>query len=490
MEKRIKVLYIVTIIAILAFLGMQAYWLYGRYEFSLNEHEAAAYKTIVQAVADLNQKRQSNHEDRILTHQVSYNINYSSDSISGKSRITATHVSQSYHAHELLGIKEKRKLTDQEKKRAARMVLENEALAKTQRRTYDVSNAPSESVIWGAFKNADAEFMSPLTVGVMDSVLSTLDLSSDVRLIVTDSMLWEPSVMRHASVFDPTAIISVPYSELEKKSVVVTYHLPPAKIFNDMLVSLVIVALLSLFLIICLVFQFATILKLSRLDRMRNSFVTTMIHELKRPISTLKMCVSGIENDRMMAKKNVRAELMSETRSALDTLSAYFSRLRDITFNDVKQIPLNITSVNLHDIVDDVMRTVPAHGDKTVIFKNTIRPGVTVKADRTHLCNILGNLVENAIKYSGQQVTVSASASITDRHVTVSISDTGNGISPSDIRHVFRRFYRGTASDSDVPGIGLGLAYVRLLVAAHGGDVTVESTLGKGSCFTITFPLR
>lgn len=119
-----------------------------------------------------------------------------------------------------------------------------------------------------------------------------------------------------------------------------------------------------------------------------------------------------------------------------------------------------------------------------------IMPGVTVKADRTHLCNILGNLVENAIKYSGQQVTVSASASITDRHVTVSISDTGNGISTSDIRHVFRRFYRGTASDSDVPGMGLGLAYVRLLVAAHGGDVTVESTLGKGSCFTITFPLR
>lgn len=369
MEKRIKVLYIVTIIAILAFLGMQAYWLYSRYEFSLNEHEADAYKTIVQTVADLNQKRQSNHEDRILTHQVSYNINYSSDSISGKSRITATHVSQSYYAHELLGIKEKRKLTDQEKKKVARMVLENEALAETQRRTYDVSNAPSESVVWGAFKNADAEFISPLTVGVMDSALRALDLNSDVRLIVTDSMLWKPSVMRHASVFDPTAIISVPYSELEKKSVVVTYHLPPAKIFNDMLVCLVIVALLSLFLIVCLVFQFATILKLSRLDRMRNSFVTTMIHELKRPISTLKMCVSGIENDRMMAEKNVRAELMSETRNALDTLSAYFSRLRDITFNDVEQIPLNITSVNLHDIVDDVMRAVPTHGDKTVIFK-------------------------------------------------------------------------------------------------------------------------
>lgn len=103
--------------------------------------------------------------------------------------------------------------------------------------------------------------------------------------------------------------------------------------------TLALAVVLSLFLIHCLLWQIKTIVKLTRLDKMRNSFITTMIHELKRPISTLKMCVSGIDNDKLMEDNQLRHELTGEIRMALDNLSAYFSKLRDITFNNVEQIP-------------------------------------------------------------------------------------------------------------------------------------------------------
>lgn len=393
MEKRIKALYIITIIAILSFLGMQVYWLYGRYEFSLSEYEASAYKTIRQTVTELNQSRQEqpDSDGRTRTLQSKYSLNHSYDSVGS-------------------------------------------------------------------------------------------------QVTVTDSIMWEPTVLRHASVFDPTIKVSVPYSELERKSVVVTCHLPVARIFHEMLGSLIIVALLSMFLIVCLVLQFATILKFSRLDNMRNSFITTMIHELKRPISTLKMCVSGLDNERMMEDPSIKKEILSETRISLDNLSAYFSKLRDITFNNVEQIPLNIQTINLHDLFRAVADATLLPPEKTVVIRNDIDMTIEVSADRSHLYNILNNLVENAVKYSGRSVEITATASGIDGYVEIAVSDNGSGISAGDIRHIFKRFYRGKASAGEQPGMGLGLAYVRLLVDAHGGEITVKSVEGEGTCFTIRLP--
>lgn len=393
MEKRIKALYIITIIAILSFLGMQVYWLYGRYEFSLSEYEASAYKTIRQTVTELNQSRQEqpDSDGRTRTLQSKYSLNHSYDSVGS-------------------------------------------------------------------------------------------------QVTVADSIMWEPTVLRHASVFDPTIKVSVPYSELERKSVVVTCHFPVARIFHEMLGSLIIVALLSMFLIVCLVLQFATILKFSRLDNMRNSFITTMIHELKRPISTLKMCVSGLDNERMMEDPSIKKEILSETRTSLDNLSAYFSKLRDITFNNVEQIPLNIQTINLHDLFRTVADATLLPPEKTVVIRNDIDMTIEVSADRSHLYNILNNLVENAVKYSGRSVEITATASGIDGYVEIAVSDNGSGISAGDIRHIFKRFYRGKASAGEQPGMGLGLAYVRLLVDAHGGEITVKSVEGEGTCFTIRLP--
>lgn len=305
-------------------------------------------------------------------------------------------------------------------------------------------------------------------------------------------MLWKPTIKRSGLILNPQVSYTLPYSILENKCVVVSLEVPVRDIFGGMLWTLILAAVVSVLLIFCLICQFKIIFRLNRLDKMRNSFITTMIHELKRPVSTLKMCVSGLRNKKMVEDTEVREELLGNTKEALNLLSAYFSKMRDITFNDRNQIPLSCTKIGLHQLVDNTAKRVSASSGKVVEYENVVDAATELYADSSHLSNIFLNLFENALKYSGDSVTIRIdSQKKEDGSIAITIKDNGNGIAQSDLGKVFSRFYRGKASESDIPGMGLGLAYVRLLVEAHGGSISVEShTDGpdKGTCFTINLP--
>lgn len=484
MEKRIKTLYIVTIFAILAFLGMQGYWLYGRYEYSLSEYEYHAEAVIADVLVEYNKERNKKRIGRITS---SYSMNHGVDSV-GQGTRKVTVKSTVFNGRKLLGINEERKLTKEEIKRLKEIVTDSLERVEEKRLSIDASTAPSDGIAWAAMQNFDLEVQSPFTIQGVDSLLRKEDINAEISLTITDSLMWKPVAYGHGSLINPHFKVISPYSELERKAVIIECRIPISSIFREMSWTLLLAFVLSLFLIICLIWQISTITKLSRLDNMRNNFITTMIHELKRPISTLKMCVSGLENKRMVDNPEIREELLSETRNALDNLSAYFSKLRDITFNNVEQIPLNIQSVNLQKLFDATAAAIVCSSGKDVGIRNEIPVDFVVSADRSHLYNILNNLVENALKYSGDSVEIISSASRYKGGVEFSIRDNGNGISSGDLKHIFQRFYRGKASVGKQPGMGLGLAYVKLLVDAHGGEITVESSEGKGSCFTIKLP--
>ncbi|WP_290464355.1 HAMP domain-containing sensor histidine kinase [uncultured Duncaniella sp.] len=483
MEKRIKTLYIVTIAAIMAFLGMQMYWLYGRYEFSLREYEHHTEAVIADVIVEYNKERDKKGTGDINT---SYSLSHGVDSAGNTSRKVT--VSSSFNGRKLLGIDEERNLTDEEKERLAEIVSDSLQRIEEKKLSIDASTAPSDGAAWAAMRNFELEVQSPFTVQGLDSLLKKENIKAVISLTTTDSIIWKSAMHGHKSFVDPHFQIISPYSELERKAVIIDCKIPTADIVREMGWTLVLAFVLSILLILCLIWQIKTIIRLSRLDNMRNSFITTMIHELKRPISTLKMCVSGLDNKQMVDDPEIRKVLLSETRTALDNLSAYFSKLRDITFNNVEQIPLNIQSVNLHYLFDTVAAATIRPSGKDVVVHNEIASDIVVSADRSHFYNILNNLVENAVKYSGDSVEIKASANADKGEVVLSISDNGNGIPSGDLKHIFQRFFRGKASVGEQPGMGLGLAYVKLLVEAHGGEISAESTLGQGTCFTIKLP--
>lgn len=483
MEKRIKTLYIVTIAAIMAFLGMQMYWLYGRYEFSLREYEHHTEAVIADVIVEYNKERDKKGTGDINT---SYSMSHGVDSAGNTSRKVT--VSSSFNGRKLLGIDEERNLTDEEKERLAEIVSDSLQRIEEKKLSIDASTAPSDGAAWAAMRNFELEVQSPFTIQGLDSLLKKENINAVLSLTTTDSLMWKSEMHGHKSFVNPHFQIISPYSELERKAVIIDCKIPTADIIREMGWTLVLAFVLSILLILCLIWQIKTIIRLSRLDNMRNSFITTMIHELKRPISTLKMCVSGLDNKQMVDDPEIRKELLSETRTALDNLSAYFSKLRDITFNNEEQIPLNIQSVNLHDLFDTVAAATIRPSGKDVVVHNEIASDIVVSADRSHFYNILNNLVENAVKYSGDSVEIKASANADKGEVVLSISDNGNGIPSGDLKHIFQRFFRGKASVGEQPGMGLGLAYVKLLVEAHGGEISAESTLGQGTCFTIKLP--
>lgn len=328
MEKRIKTLYIITIIAILAFLGMQGYWLYGRYEFSITEYERSLAERIVKCVNEYNGIRETYPDFRPEDLRDKENCNvlsvptYSLQQTYGDS-VKTTRKAKIYtylfSAHELLGLKPGTPLTDEQKTKAAQLAQE-QTKAPADSAVFDASGARDENEAWQATRNVSTERKCRFTIAGLDSMMKKNDLKAEATLISADSMVWNTKSEFNKSILKPSVSLTIPYSQLKGLSVNVYSRINPFDILPGMWQILIITLVVSFLLIICLIFQFSTVIKLSRLDRMRNSFVTTMIHELKRPLSTLKMCVSGLENKKMMEDADAKKELLSETRNALDNL--------------------------------------------------------------------------------------------------------------------------------------------------------------------------
>lgn len=494
MERRIKALYIITIFTILAFLGMQIYWLYSRYEFSLTEYEDQMQTDLLAILDEYHSQRQTSasKSNRDLIHTSTYSLNVSADDTAGfKKTISVRTTTTHFKAQDLLGLPANHQLTPEEKILATK-IIEDRSLAgdlQPDTKIYEVENPPTDGSVWLATKNLEIELWSPFTVEGIDSLLHKRGYEAQILLNTSDSIVWIPILTRRHSLFSPEISLTVSYSELERKVVELNCKVPVSGVLMKMFDTLIVVLSLSFLLILCLVWQFSTILKQNRIDQMRNNFVTSMIHELKRPISTLKMCVSGIENEKMISEPATKRELIEDSREALNNLSAYFSKLRDITFNNATQIPLNTSCFPLRQLVTETAKRISVPNGKVVTIRDESTTDVQLIADRVHIMNILSNLIENSVKYSGTTVDITIRYASTSEGVEIVVSDNGFGIAPGDCPKIFERFYRGDrATESGLPGMGLGLAYVKLLTDAHNGTISVKSQKGVGTSFIIKLP--
>ncbi|KWW27078.1 MAG: sensor histidine kinase [bacterium P201] len=144
----------------------------------------------------------------------------------------------------------------------------------------------------------------------------------------------------------------------------------------------------------------------------------------------------------------------------------------------------------LHELIEECIGKQNIPSGKEVRIEIVSEDDLEIRADRMHLANIVCNLLENAVKYSVEAVTIRIDYRMReDGMMQIAVADNGIGIAKADQRYVFDKFYRSeSAKDKAIPGIGLGLSYVKLLVEAHGGTITFESTEGQGTTFTIIIP--
>ena len=218
------------------------------------------------------------------------------------------------------------------------------------------------------------------------------------------------------------------------------------------------------------------------LDEMKSDFTNNMTHELKTPISVAYAANDALLNFPDEDSPEQRRKYLEISQNQLEHLSGLVEQILSMSMERRQGLVLRKEDICLAYMVADLTNKQKMKSEKPVIFDVEIVEGTTINADRMHLGNILNNLIDNAIKYSGEAVTISIKAD--ERHI--SIKDNGIGISEADLKHIFEKFYRAhTGNIHDVKGYGLGLYYVKSIVEKHGWTITAESEPGKGTTFTI-----
>ncbi|WP_431211545.1 sensor histidine kinase [Puia sp. P3] len=270
---------------------------------------------------------------------------------------------------------------------------------------------------------------------------------------------------------------------------------PFGYILNRLRLPLGMGVLLLAFTTASFVFLYRNLKQQQQLAVIKNDFISNMTHELKTPISTVKVAVEALRHFDALNDPQKTREYLDISALELQRLSMLVDKVLKLSSYENREIQLNTTEVDLHELAAETIASMRLQLEKTGAFVQLTTSGErwTVKADRTHMGSVFSNLLDNAVKYSKEipSVTIHLSENVSPSPtVDVVVTDNGIGIPAAYVSRIFDKFFRVPSGDHhDIKGYGLGLSYVHHIVTRHNGSVSVESKEGKGTRFTIQLPL-
>ena len=224
---------------------------------------------------------------------------------------------------------------------------------------------------------------------------------------------------------------------------------------------------------------------------LRNDFSYAMVHDMKSPLSSIIMGARFLHSGKVDDKPEIKEKYYSIIESEAEHLLALVNKLLTISKLENKKLILNKQDVNLEPVIGDIVEKAKAKTSKNIDFIVDLLVR-HILADEQYLAEAISNLVDNAIKYSKENIEISITTQDSDKYVLLKVRDNGIGISREDQRIIFDKFGRAAIHEQNrkggVSGFGLGLNYVDQVMQAHGGRVSVTSELGKFSEFTLFIP--
>jgi len=254
---------------------------------------------------------------------------------------------------------------------------------------------------------------------------------------------------------------------------------------GSLLFSLIILATfgLSLFLII----------RQKKISEMKSDFLNNMTHEFKTPIATISLAADTITNPKVINDEASIRHFIGMIKKENSRMNKKVETILQIASLDKKEIAFKFENISLHSVIERAADTIEIQvhqkNGKIKLMLNAQEP--VILGDKEHLINLVNNLLDNALKYSPENPDITVETKNNDKGIILSVEDKGIGMSKNVQSKIFERFYRqSTGNVHDVKGFGLGLNYVRAIIDAHKGNVTVTSEPGKGSRFDIFLPFN
>jgi signal transduction histidine kinase len=225
---------------------------------------------------------------------------------------------------------------------------------------------------------------------------------------------------------------------------------------------------------------------------MRSQFVSSVSHELKTPLTAMRMFAETLSLGRSRSPES-HQEYLDTIVNESERLTRLLNNVLDFSKIETGRLAYRLRSIDLSEVIHAAARTMQYPLSQQGFNLNLeIEEGVpAVKADRDALEQAILNLLSNAMKYSGDSRDIDLRLAANRGQAVIQVTDRGLGIDPAEQKRIFENFYRVRSSENDrITGSGLGLALVDHVIKAHGGEIRVESTPGKGSTFSIYLTLE
>ena len=234
------------------------------------------------------------------------------------------------------------------------------------------------------------------------------------------------------------------------------------------------------------------ILKQKRLSEIQKDFINNMTHEFKTPISTIAVSTEVLKDPAILHQPERLMNYAAIIERENARLKQQVERVLQVARLDKENFGLKKELIDIHQLIHDAVKntSITLQERKGLIAYDLQAINGEMAVDKLHVTNAIQNLLDNAIKYCKTIPEITIRTSNEARRIMIEVRDNGIGISAENQKRIFQKFFRvHTGNVHDVKGFGLGLSYVKTIVEVHGGDVRVESALGKGSVFRIYLPV-
>jgi len=249
----------------------------------------------------------------------------------------------------------------------------------------------------------------------------------------------------------------------------------------------------TIFILITFFLTIRMILNQKKVSQIKTDFINNMTHEFKTPIATISLATDSILNPMILGNENQMKNFLKIIKEENSRMNSHVERVLQMSLIEKKDFSVVKSPQDIHDIILQAIDSIQLLMNETGgTITHQLQAELSVfKVDQVHFGNLVVNLLENALKYSDKTPEVHVSTHNTNNGVVLKVKDKGIGMSKEQQNKIFEKFYRATGGNiHNIKGFGLGLSYVKAVVEAHDGTISVKSKINQGTEFSIFLPFN